>query len=209
MRIDALYGGKRLALRLATILVASVILLCSACTTGPATSAIPAIPMASVPPVPKASRATEVEEPVRRRDLPEPVLLALPKGQAYDEQEFTYKRRQKAGVTTYDVYYEKGGSQFTINYDAQGKILEEQKRIRFSDVPREARTRIEKTLSAHYPGYKVLMVEELYRSGKTLLEIFFSHPESKTGLVEAIFEFETGALREFVNIRMKSISTFN
>jgi hypothetical protein len=53
------------------------------------------------------------------------------------------------------------------------------------------------------------MVEELYRSRETLLEIFFSHPESKTGLVEAVFEFETGALREFVNIRIKSISTFN
>jgi hypothetical protein len=53
------------------------------------------------------------------------------------------------------------------------------------------------------------MVEELYRNKEMLLEVFFSHPDSRTGLVEAVFEFETGALREFVNIRMKSISTFN
>jgi hypothetical protein len=64
-------------------------------------------------------------------------------------------------------------------------------------------------LSAHYPGYKVLMVEELYRGKETLLEVFFSHPDAKTGLVEAVFELGTGALREFVDIRMKSISTFN
>ncbi|HVW63838.1 MAG TPA: hypothetical protein VHB01_02400 [Nitrosospira sp.] len=206
MRIDASCGGKRPTLRLAAILVVSTALLCGACTISPAT---PSVPMARIPVAPGTAEATEVEETIRRGDLPQPVLLALPKGQAYDEQEFTYKRKQKAGITTYDVYYEKGGNQFTINYDAQGRVLEEQKKIRFSDVPREVRTRIEKTLSTHYPGYKVLMVEELYRSRETLLEIFFSHPESKTGLVEAVFEFETGALREFVNIRIKSISTFN
>jgi hypothetical protein len=199
-------GDERRALRLATVLAVSTMLFCGACTTGPAT---PAAPTARVPAIRGTAGATEVEESIRRKELPQPVLLALPKGREYDEREFTYKRRQKAGVTTYDVYYEKGGNQFTINYDAQGKVLEEQKRIRFSDVPRETRTSIEKILSAHYPGYKVLMVEELYRSRETLLEIFFSHPESKTGLVEAVFEFETGALREFVDIRMKSISTFN
>jgi hypothetical protein len=53
------------------------------------------------------------------------------------------------------------------------------------------------------------MVEQLYANEEVLLEVFFSHPESKTGMVEAVFEFPTGALREFVNIRMKSISTFN
>jgi hypothetical protein len=205
-QVDASRGGKRHGLRLAAALVASAILSCGGCTTGPA------VPITSAAPVSAAAGtagATEVEESIRRRDLPQPVLLALPKGQGYDEREFTYKRRQKAGVTTYDAYYEKGGNQFTINYDAQGRVLEEQKRIRLSDVPREARARIEKTLSARYPGYRVLMVEELYRGRETLLEIFFSHPESKTGLVEAVFEFETGTLREFVDIRMKSISTFN
>lgn len=184
------------------VLVASGVFFCSACTSTAPASAVPGI-----------QQATEVEKPIRRRDLPQPVLMALPKGQGkgqgYDEREFTYKRRQKAGVTTYDVYYEKGGNQFTINYDAQGKVLEEQKRIRFPDIPGDTRIKIEKILSTRYPGYKVLMVEELYRSRETLLEIFFSHPESKTGLVEAVFELETGALREFVDIRMKSISTFN
>ena len=150
---------------------------------------------------------TEVEETVRKKDLPPQVLMVLPKG--YEEREFTYKRKLKDGVTSYDVYYEKGGNQFAINYDAQGKVLAEEKRIKFSAIPHDIRIKIEKVLSAHYPDYKVLMVEELYKKNEMLLKIFFSHPEAKTGLVEAIFEFETGTLREFINIKMKSISTFN
>jgi hypothetical protein len=40
-----------------------------------------------------------------------------------------------------------------------------------------------------------------------LLEIFFSHPKAKTGFAEAVFEYQTGVFREFINIRMKSIQT--
>lgn len=162
---------------------------------------------ACVSTVPGTPHKTEVEEAIRKDDLPPQVLMALPKG--YEERELTYKRKLKDGITSYDVYYEKGGNQFAINYDAQGKILEEEKRIKFSDIPHDTRIKIEKVLSAHYPDYKILMVEELYRKNERLVEVFFSHPESRTGLVEAVFEFETGALREFINIRMKSISTFN
>jgi hypothetical protein len=151
--------------------------------------------------------ASEVEEAIRKKDLPLQVSMALPKG--YEGREFTYKRKLKNGVTSYDAYYEKGGNQFAITYDAQGKVLEEEKRIKLSDIPHDTRIKIEKALSARYPAYKVLMVEELYRKNERLLEIFFSHPDSKTGLVEAVFEYETGVLREFINIKMKSISTFN
>ena len=150
---------------------------------------------------------TEVEEAIRKKDLPPQVSMALPKG--YEEREFTYKRKLKDGVISYDAYYEKGGNQFAITYDAQGKVLEEEKRIKLSDIPHDTRIKIDKVLSAHYPDYKVLMVEELYRKNERLLEIFFFHPQSKTGLVEAVFEFKTGVLREFINIKMKSISTFN
>jgi hypothetical protein len=189
-------------MRLAAALAASSIFFCGACiSTAPRSTSF------------EIPQKTEIEEPIRRKDLPQQVLMALPDGKGdgkgYDEREFTYKRKQKDGVVTYDVYYEKGGDQFTINYDAQGRVLEEEKRIRFSDIPHDTRIKIEKTLSAHYPGYKVLMMEELYRGKETLLEVFFSHPDSKTGLVEAVFELGTGALREFVDIRMKSISTFN
>jgi hypothetical protein len=177
--------------RITIVLVASCLVFLNACV-----STLPGIP-----------HKTEVEEVIRKKDLPPQVLEVLPKG--YEEREFTYKRKLNEGVISYDVYYEKGGNQFAINYDAQGKILEEEKRIKLSDIPPGTRMKIEKVLTAHYPDYKVLMVEELYRKNEILLEIFFSHPESKTGLVEAIFEYKTGALREFINIRMKSIPTFN
>lgn len=177
--------------RITTVLVASCLILLSAC----------------ISTIPGTHHKTEIEETIGKRDLPPQVSMVLPKG--YEEREFTYKRKLKDGVTSYDVYYEKGGNQFAINYDAQGKVLEEEKRIKLSDIPRDTRRKIEKTLSARYPDYKVLMVEELYRKDEMLLEIFFSHPESKTGLVEAVFDFETGALRELIDIRMKSISTFN
>ena len=162
---------------------------------------------ACVSTVPGTLHKTEVEEVINKRNLPPQVLMVLPKG--YEERELTYKRKSKDGIISYDVYYEKGGNQFAINYDAQGKVLAEEKRIKFSDIPRDTRIKIEKVLSAHYPDYRILMVEELYRKNERLVEVFFSHPESRTGLVEAVFEFETGALREFINIRMKSISTFN
>jgi hypothetical protein len=150
---------------------------------------------------------TETEEVISRKDLPPQVLMVLPKG--YEEREFTYKRKLKDGAVSYDVYYEKGGNQFAINYDPLGKILKEERRIKLSDIPYDMRVKIEKVLADHYPGYRILMIEQLYANEEVLLEVFFSHPESKTGMVEAVFEFPTGALREFVNIRMKSISTFN
>lgn len=157
--------------------------------------------------LPEAHPKTEVEEVISKKDLPPQVLMVLPKG--YEERELTYKRKLKDGVISYDVYYEKGGDQFAINYDEQGRVLEEEKRIKLSDIPHDKRIKIEKILSAHYPNYKILMVEELYTNNEILLEIFFSHPKSRTGLMEAVFEFETGALREFINIKMKSIPTMN
>ena len=177
--------------RITTVLIASCLVFLNAC----------------VSTEPGTYHTTEIEEVVRKKDLPPQVLMVLPKG--YEEREFTYKRKLKDGATSYDVYYEKGGNQFAINYDAQGKVLAEEKRIKLCAIPHDIRIKIEKVLSAHYPDYKVLMVEELYRKNEMLLKIFFSHPESKTGLVEAIFDSETGALREFINIKMKSISTFN
>lgn len=157
--------------------------------------------------LPEAHHKMEVEEVISKKDLPPQVLMILPKG--YEERELTYKRKLKDGLISYDVYYEKGGNQFAINYDEQGKVLEEEKRIKLSDIPHDKRIKVEKILSTHYPNYKILMVEELYTNNEILLEIFFSHPKSKTGLVEAVFEFETGALREFINIKMKSIPTMN
>lgn len=157
--------------------------------------------------LPEARHKTEVEEVINKKDLPPQVSLALPKG--YQERGFTYKRKLKDGAISYDAYYEKGRDQFTINYDEQGKVLKEEKRIKLSDIHYDKRIKMERMLSARYPGYKILMVEELYANNEILLEVFFSHPKSRTGLVEAVFEFETGALREFINIKMKSISTMN
>jgi len=188
--IYLVYRQKRPAMpRIATVFIASCLVFLNACAST------------------EIYHPTEVEEAIRKKDLPPQVSMALPKG--YEEREFTYKRKLKDGVTSYDAYYEKGGNQFSITYDAQGKVLEEEKRIKLSDIPHDTRMKIGKVLSARYPDYKVLMVEALYRKNERLLEIFFSHPDSKTGLVEAVFEYDTGVLREFTNIRMKSISTFN
>jgi hypothetical protein len=156
---------------------------------------------------PGTSHKTEVEEVIRKKDLPLKVLMVLPKG--YEEREFTYKRKLKDGAVSYDVYYEKGGDQFAINYDLLGNILKEERRIKLSDIPYDKRIKIEKILADHYPDYRILMVKQVYACGEILLEVFFSHPKSETGMVEAVFEFQTGALREFSNIRTKSISTFN
>lgn len=150
---------------------------------------------------------TEVEHSISVKDLPPKVLMALPK--EYNRKEFTYKRKLKNGITSYDVDYEKGGEKFSIAYDEQGTILEEEKKVEFSDIPYDLRIKAKKVLSEHYPGYNIILVEEVYTHNEMLLEIFFSHPKAKTGFVEAIFEYQSGAFREFVNIKMKSIETLN
>lgn len=150
---------------------------------------------------------TEVELSISVKDLPPKVLMALPK--EYNRKEFTYKRKLKNGITSYDVDYEKGGKKFSIAYDEQGTILEEEKKVEFSDIPYELRIKAEKVLSEHYPNYNIILVEEVYTHNEMLLEIFFSHPKAKTGFVEAIFEYQSGTFREFVNIKMKSIETLN
>lgn len=150
---------------------------------------------------------TEVEHAITVKDLPPKVLMALPK--EYNRKEFTYKRKLKNGITSYDVDYEKGGKKFSIAYDEQGMVLEEEKKVEFSDVPYDLRIKTEKVLSEHYPGYHIILVEEVYTHNEMLLEIFFSHPKAKTGFVEAIFEYQSGTFREFVNIKMKSIETLN
>lgn len=157
--------------------------------------------------VPDTYHKTEVEEVIRIKDLPPKVLAALPK--EYDKKEFTYKRKLKDGVMSYDVDYEKGGNKFSIAYDDQGRVMEEEKKVEFSDIPHDLRIKVEKVLSAYYPNYKILMVEEVYISDEMLLEVFFSHPKAKTGFAEAVFEYQTGTFREFINIKMKSIETLN
>lgn len=150
---------------------------------------------------------TEVEHSISVKELPPKVLMALPK--EYNRKEFTYKRKLKNGITSYDVDYEKGGEKFSIAYDEQGTVLEEEKKVEFSEIPYDLRTKAEKVLSEHYPGYNIILVEEVYTQNEMLLEIFFSHPKAKTGFVEAIFEYQSGTFKEFVNIKMKSIETLN
>lgn len=156
---------------------------------------------------PEIYHNTEVEHFIHVGDLPPKVLMALPK--AYNMKDFTYKRKLKNGITSYDVDYEKGGEKFSIAYDEQGTVLEEEKKVEFSEIPYDLRIKAEKIWSEHYPGYKIILVEEVYTHNEMLLEIFFSHPKAKTGFVEAIFEYQSGAFREFVNIKMKSIETLN
>lgn len=160
---------------------------------------------ACVATVPDTYHKTEDEQVIHVKDLPPKVLMALPK--EYDKKEFTYKRKLKDGKVSYDVDYEKGGKKFSIAYDEQGKVIEEEKKIELSDLPPDLRIKAEKVLSAHYPGYKILLVEEVYTHNEMLLEIFFSHPKAKTGFAEAVFEYQTGTFREFINIRMQSIQT--
>jgi hypothetical protein len=160
---------------------------------------------ACVATVPDTYHKTEVEETISVKDLPPEVLMALPK--KYDKKAFTYKRKHKDGKISYDVDYERGGEKFSIGYDEQGKILEEEKKVEYSSLPPDLRKNVEKVLSARYPGYKILLVEEVYTNNEMLLEIFFSHPKAKTGFAEAVFEYQTGVFREFINIRMKSIQT--
>jgi hypothetical protein len=154
---------------------------------------------------------TEVEYSISVKDLPPKVLMALPKeyNKKKNRKNFTYKRKLKNGITSYDVDYEKGRKKFSIAYDEQGTILEEEKKVEFSDIPYDLRIKAERVLSEHYPNYNIILVEEVYTRNEKLLEIFFSHPKAKTGFVEAIFEYQSGAFREFVNIKMKSIETLN
>ncbi len=139
--------------------------------------------------------------------MPTKVLMALPK--EYNRKEFTYKRTLKNGITSYDVDYEKGGKKFSMAYDEQGTVLEEKKKVEFFEMLHGLRVKAEKVLFEHYPDYNIILVEEVYTYNEMLLEIFFSHPKAKTGFVEAIFEYQSGAFREFVNIKMKSIETLN
>jgi hypothetical protein len=155
--------------------------------------------------VPETYHKHEVAEVIRVKDLPAKVLAALPK--EYDRNEFTYKRKLKDGVLSYDVDYEKGGKKFSIAYDEQGRVVEEEKKVEFSDIPHDLRLKVEKVLSMHYPDYKILMVEEVYTKKEKLLEVFFSHPKTRTGFAEAVFEYQTGEFREFIHMRMKSIQT--
>lgn len=150
---------------------------------------------------------TEIEQFISVKDLPPKVLMALPK--EYDKKEFTYKRKLKNGITSYDVDYEKDRKKFSIAYDEQGKILEEEKKMEFSDIPYDLRIKVEKILSEHYPNYNILLIEEVYTHNEMLLEVFFSHPKAKTGFIEAIFEYQSGTFREFVNIKIKSMETLN
>src|ERR1700712_5988468 len=83
--------------------------------------------------VPETYHKHQVAEVIRVKDLPAKVLAALPK--EYDRNEFTYKRKLKDGVLSYDVDYEKGGKKFSIAYDEQGRMVEEEKKVEFSDIP--------------------------------------------------------------------------
>ena len=104
--------------------------------------------------------------------------MVLPKG--YEEREFTYKRKLKDGAVSYDVYYEKGGDQFAINYDPLGKILKEERRIKLSDIPYDTQVKIEKVLADHYPGYRILMVKQLYAMRRRCCwKFFFPIPNLK------------------------------
>lgn len=184
---------RKIMSRMTVILLASSLFFLNAC-------------VATVPDTyHKTEDKTEVEQVIHVKDLPPKVLMALPK--EYDRKEFTYKRKLKDGAVSYDVDYERGGKKFSIAYDEQGKVLEEEKKVEFSNLPADLRIKVGKVLSAHYPGYKILLAEEVYTHNEMLLEIFFSHPKAKTGFAEAVFEYQTGAFREFVNIQMQSIQT--
>jgi hypothetical protein len=88
-------------------------------------------------------------------------------------------------------------------------MLEQENKVEFSDIPQDLRLKVEKILSAHYPGARILMVEEVYPQKEKLLKVFFSHSKAKTGFAEAVFEYQTGEFREFIHMRMKSIETLN
>jgi hypothetical protein len=155
--------------------------------------------------VPDIPHKTEIEQSIQVKDLPPKVLMALPK--EYGRKEFTYKRKLKDGKVSYDVDYEREGKKFSIAYDEQGRVLEEEKKVEFSDLPPDLKIKVEKVLSAYYPGYRIVLTEEVYTNNEKLLEIFFSHPKTKTGFAEAVFEYQTGVFREFINIQMQSIQT--
>lgn len=150
---------------------------------------------------------TETEQFIHAEELPSKVLAALPK--EYDKKDLTYKRKLKNKVIYYEVNYEKDRGQFSITYDKGGKILEGEKKIEFSDIPDESRIKVEKILSGQYPDYHIIQVEKVYRHDEMLLEVFFSHPEAPTGFVEAIFDYHSCTLKEFVNKEMQSIQTHN
>lgn len=156
---------------------------------------------------PEINHNTEVDQLISVKDLPPKVLMVLPK--EYGKNEFTYMRKLKNGIISYSVDYEKDRKIFSIDYDEQGKVLREEKKVEFSDIPYDLRIKVEKVLSEHYPNYTILLVEEVYTDNEMLLEVSFSHHKAKTGLVEAFFEYQSGTLREFVNIKMKSIETLN
>lgn len=157
--------------------------------------------------VPETYHRNETEEVIRMKNLPPKVLAALPR--EYDEKDVTYKRKLKDGVISYDMDYEKGGKKFSIAFDDQGRMVEEERKVEFSDIPDYLKAKVEAVLSKHYPNYRILLVEEVYTRTEMLLEVSFSHPKTKTGFAEAVFDYRTGEFREFIHIRMKSIETLN
>lgn len=157
--------------------------------------------------MPETYHRNETEEIIRARDLPPKVLAALPP--EYDKKAFTYKRKLKDDVISYDVDYEKEGRKFSIAFDGQGRVVEEERKIEFSDIPDDLKAKVKTVLSKHYPDYSILLVEEVFTPTEMLLEVFFSHPKTRTGFAEAVFNYRTGEFRGFIHIRMKPIETLN
>ncbi|MEO6825057.1 MAG: hypothetical protein ABI167_10125 [Nitrosospira sp.] len=69
----------------------------------------------------------------------------------YNRNEFTYKCKLKDGVIRYDVDYEKGGEKFPMAYDERARMVGQEKKVEFSDIPLDLKLKVEKVLSAHYP----------------------------------------------------------
>jgi hypothetical protein len=148
-----------------------------------------------------------LEHVISAHELPAKVTAALPKDLPHHG--VTYVRKKKKDEVSYEINYEDHGDQFAIRYNEEGKIVEKEKRVEFSKLPLELQRSVDKAISAEYPGYTIILTEEVYMNNETFLEVKFSHNKSKTGVVEAFFDYKTGILKEFLDIKMKSIPTLN
>ena len=118
-----------------------------------------------------------------------------------------FHRQTINGIQTYEIHFIKDDKEFSERYDDNGLLIETEQDISFDEIPEGIKSLI-RTWMAENNSSNVLKAQKVESQEFKGYEIKTKSKESKTGLLEAFFDYK-GQFHHSEEVELTSIPNLN
>jgi hypothetical protein len=145
------------------------------------------------------------ERALKNTDVPSEVLEGF--HQRHKNIQENFHLQITDGLASYEVHFVEEGKEKSERFNAKGKLIESEEKIKFEEVPEITRNKIQSFLDEEKEN-SILEVQKIHNKEFDGFELKMKSKKSKTGLMEYFFKLD-GSLDHHEEVELIAIPSLS